>query len=347
MEPALSVCLVIKNEESVIEKCLSSIAPVADEIVILDTGSSDRTIDIIKKWRDLNDFRDSMELLEVGDKFHDEDGDFHFGNAKQAAIDEASCEYVMWMDGSDVILNPEKLRKVFEKATSISRDIRIQLDTVLSSVSFPRNRIYPKDAGKFVYAVHEGVIFNRPLKCIVTDVKIKHLVKPNRTNTAVNRNLRILKKEWQKEKHSRTAFYLGNSYMDLQQYDTAIKYFRARIDSFDKYEFKDETFKTYECICMCLRELVGTSKAYSKAFLEAAEDLMDFGEEMREGHFYLGLAHGNVGQMDKAIKHFARCMELPNKKPEWYSFWINPKIYDNSYVTTYLKKARNSQLSAN
>lgn len=346
MKPALSVFLVIKNESSVIEKSLASVAPVADEIVIMDTGSTDNTIDIIKRWRDANNFRDSMELIEVGDKFHDDDGDFHFGNAKHAAMEECSCEYVMWMDGSDVILHPQKLRKVFEKATSISRDIKIQLDTVLSTVSFPRNRIFPKDAAEFVFAVHEGAIFKRKLKTIVTDVQIRHIVKGDRSKS-IHRNLRILEKEWKKERTPRNAFYLGNSYMDLRQYDKAIEYFKMRTDLFDRYQYRDETYKAFECICACYRTLAPQSTKYAKEFVDAADELLDFDEDMREGYFYAGLAYGNAGDMARSVQYFIKCMKLPEEKPKSYTFWVNPKIYSNSYVNNYLIKARNSQLAAN
>ena len=44
MSIKISVCLITKNEEKYIEGCLKSLLPVADEIIILDTGSTDRTL---------------------------------------------------------------------------------------------------------------------------------------------------------------------------------------------------------------------------------------------------------------------------------------------------------------
>jgi len=50
--PALSVCLIVKNEERYIEQCLRSVETVADEIVIVDTGSTDRTVALARKYTD-------------------------------------------------------------------------------------------------------------------------------------------------------------------------------------------------------------------------------------------------------------------------------------------------------
>lgn len=48
----ISACVIVKNEEKNIEKCLMSINTIVDEIIIVDTGSTDKTIDIAKKYTD-------------------------------------------------------------------------------------------------------------------------------------------------------------------------------------------------------------------------------------------------------------------------------------------------------
>ena len=48
--PYLSVCMIVRNEEKHLERCLKSIKDIADEIVVVDTGSEDRTVSIAKKY---------------------------------------------------------------------------------------------------------------------------------------------------------------------------------------------------------------------------------------------------------------------------------------------------------
>ncbi|MBI2653785.1 glycosyltransferase [Candidatus Woesearchaeota archaeon] len=48
--PSLSLCIVTKNEENHLEQCLNSVKNIVDEIIIVDTGSTDRTKEIAKKF---------------------------------------------------------------------------------------------------------------------------------------------------------------------------------------------------------------------------------------------------------------------------------------------------------
>ena len=46
----LSVCLIVKDEEEVLERCLNCVSQFADEIVVIDTGSKDKTVEIAKRF---------------------------------------------------------------------------------------------------------------------------------------------------------------------------------------------------------------------------------------------------------------------------------------------------------
>ncbi len=48
----ISLCMIVKNEEQVLERCLASAAPLVDEIIIVDTGSTDRTREIALRFTD-------------------------------------------------------------------------------------------------------------------------------------------------------------------------------------------------------------------------------------------------------------------------------------------------------
>jgi len=49
-KPSISVCLIAKNEEKFLDRCLQSVKPIADEIIFVDTGSTDRTLEIARKY---------------------------------------------------------------------------------------------------------------------------------------------------------------------------------------------------------------------------------------------------------------------------------------------------------
>ena len=68
----VSLCMIVKNEEKVLARCLDSIADLMDEIIIVDTGSTDRTKEIAKEYTDkiydfqwINDFFCREKFLSV------------------------------------------------------------------------------------------------------------------------------------------------------------------------------------------------------------------------------------------------------------------------------------------
>ena len=48
--PTISLCMIVKNEEMHIAHCLDSVAALVDEIIIVDTGSTDRTVEIVSDY---------------------------------------------------------------------------------------------------------------------------------------------------------------------------------------------------------------------------------------------------------------------------------------------------------
>ena len=111
---SLSVCLIVKNEEKMLAECLNSIQPIADQIIVLDTGSSDGTLEIAKSY--------NAEL------YHSEWSD-DFSAARNESIKYATCDWILWIDADerltqDSIHTLQKLLK-FEKSPVIYK-VRIK-----------------------------------------------------------------------------------------------------------------------------------------------------------------------------------------------------------------------------
>jgi len=83
----LSVILITKNEADRVEPCLQSVAELADEIIVLDSGSTDKTVSICKKYTD------NVEVTDWPG----------FGKQKQRALDKASCEWVLSIDADEAL----------------------------------------------------------------------------------------------------------------------------------------------------------------------------------------------------------------------------------------------------
>lgn len=84
----LSVVLATRNEEKNIDRCLRSVRPIADEIIIFDESSTDDTVKIAKKF---------------GAKVFETDHNDNFHVTKQKAIDKANGEWILQMDADEVV----------------------------------------------------------------------------------------------------------------------------------------------------------------------------------------------------------------------------------------------------
>ncbi len=82
----LSVCLIVRDEEKHIRECLASIRSVADEIIVVDTGSRDRTLDIVQEF----DVRVS-HFTWCDD----------FSAARNASIANAAGDWILWIDADE------------------------------------------------------------------------------------------------------------------------------------------------------------------------------------------------------------------------------------------------------
>ena len=90
---SVSLCMIVKNEEDVLERGLKSAAGLVDEIIVVDTGSTDRTREIAAQFTDLIfDF-----------PWRDD-----FAAARNESFSHASMDYCMWLDADDVLLEADQ-----------------------------------------------------------------------------------------------------------------------------------------------------------------------------------------------------------------------------------------------
>ena len=150
----LSGCLVVRNGKRSVVKCLDALLPVVNEYIIVDTGSTDGTLELVKGWGSAHPST-RIVLVNVGRRFHDDDGIFDFGAAKNYAISRATCEYVLWVDVNDELLKPREIRAAFDKIVNkVPHACITMLTEVDSSFAFPRVRIAPREFAKFIGSIH-------------------------------------------------------------------------------------------------------------------------------------------------------------------------------------------------
>ena len=179
---SLSLCMIVKNEEAVLERILKPISEIMDEILIADTGSSDRTKEIAEQY-----------TSQVFDFAWCDD----FSAARNFLVEKVRTDYWMWLDADDV-LNEEnlekmkKLKAVLDGETDVvMMEYAVGFDTDgKTTFSYYRERIL-KTSGGFRWSgrVHEAVMPRGTV--FYSDIEVQHR---KCVQGDPDRNLRIYEK---------------------------------------------------------------------------------------------------------------------------------------------------------
>lgn len=217
----ISLCMIVKNEEGTLSSCLDSIRDVVDEIIIVDTGSTDATKEEASKYTDLIfDF----EWID------------NFSAARNFAFEKATMDYIMWLDADDIILSEDKT-----KLLELKKSMPAETDAVMMkyntgfdrdgnvTFSYFRERLSRRKSGfKWMEPVHEYLQIGG--RIVNTDICVTHAKKHAGGG---GRNLRIYENLLAKgeELSPRGMYYYARELKDNAKYDEAARWFSAFLDS--------------------------------------------------------------------------------------------------------------------
>lgn len=208
----ISLCMIVKNEEKVLKRCLQSAAPAVDEIIIVDTGSTDSTKRI---------------AAEFTDKIYDFEWADDFSAARNDSFSKAGGDYILWLDADDVILaeDLEMLINLKKNLDSTADAVMMRYNTAFDEAgnpvfSFYRERLIKNGKGlTWQGRVHEAIpgLSN----VIYSEAAVTH--KSVKTEYS-KRNLNIYEKQLKNGETftPRDEFYYGRELYYHKYYDKAI-----------------------------------------------------------------------------------------------------------------------------
>ncbi len=348
MKSPISLCLIVKNEPQ-LEACLISIKDYVSEIVIVDTGSTDGTAEVAKKYADIFEVYTDCNNPETG-LIED------FSMARNRSFELATQPWVMWCDGDDIIEGGEHLVSLVQEF-ELNKSIK---NTECVAFLFPyeyaydengqcilrhyRERLFSnKKYFNWINPVHEVVIpiNDRIIPMIPKDeIVFKHQRQFSNKVHESGRNLRILQKYYEKvgDSDARQLYYLGLEYSNSGMTDKAI-------ESLTKYinisGWEDERVMA----CLKLIDIYFNLGQYENGLPWAFKSI-EIKEDWCEGYlslsklFYFIALQGGPNE----IRHWQRCvffgkkgLELPPTKT---LLFINPLDRDY-YSYIYLNFAFN------
>lgn len=147
----ISLCMIVRDEEDVLGRCLESVSGLFGEIIIADTGSRDGTKAVASRFTD---------------RIYDFEWQDDFSAARNFAFSKATGDYLMWLDADDVVEgeNRRLLRGLISELDALSPDVVMLPYNVAFSpsgrvlLSYERERIVRAGRGfEFSGAVHEAI----------------------------------------------------------------------------------------------------------------------------------------------------------------------------------------------
>lgn len=212
--------MIVRNEEHCLERCLQSARPVADEIVVVDTGSTDKTVTIAR----------SQGATVIRTTWKDD-----FSQARNISLEHATSDWILWLDADDVI--PESSVKALLDLKTHTPDrvfalwVRNEKPGGTGS-DFMQARMFPNRTDlRFERRIHEQIMLSAlraGLTMETRKVLIEHhgYADTETVKQKSRRNIRLLLEEYNQDAPDPVmAIELADSYLMVHEPDEAYRWF--------------------------------------------------------------------------------------------------------------------------
>jgi len=225
-DQTLSLCMIVKDEEQMLPQCLEAVAEFVDELIVVDTGSTDRTVEIAESF--------GAKVLH-----HAWTGDF--SEARNIGFDAATCDWKMFLDADEVLVDGEgpKLRALLghtwrEAIYLVETNYTGDMDHG-TSVDHNALRIFKnRPEYRFRDRIHEQIAYSLPVipeRLEVSQVRIDHfgylgVVREERDKS--RRNIELLQQQIEEGNTGPfVRFNLGSEHMAIDEPEAALEEFRV------------------------------------------------------------------------------------------------------------------------
>lgn len=218
---SLCLCMMVRNESSVILRALESAKPHIHYWVIVDTGSDDGTYEMIAE---------SLQDI-PGELYHRPWVNFGHNRTEVLQLAKGKADYMLIMD-ADMILNV--YAPFHHKLKADAYEIRYEGDLDYSQWML----ISGKHDWSYVGVTHEYIQTETfETRDWLPEVSLTHLEDGGNRADKFERDIRLLLEDYQQDpKNSRNLFYLAQSFKDLDQYEEALKWYELRSKLVDTWE---------------------------------------------------------------------------------------------------------------
>ena len=309
--PKVSLTMIVRNEESNLPACLTSAANLFDEIIVVDTGSTDRTVEIARSFG-----AKVFDFVWVSD----------FAAARNAALGRATGDYAFWLDADDVLEPPqrERLKTLLlglRHGDEAAYVVRCSCDpdkqggggeTVVDHI-----RLFPlRNDVRWTYRVHEQILpalrrADIPVRW--SDITVRHTgyTDPALRSGKLARDEAILLEELSERPDDPfVLFNLGSIAIERQDWHAALRHLKRSLDGSAPTD--SITKKLFALIARCHQSLGEPERA-----LGACEAGLKVDPDDAELLFREAVIRRNTGERAGAERCWRRVLTL--RRPEKFA----------------------------
>lgn len=303
----ISVCIITKNDSSLLKQCLQRLTPYirngGHEIVIVDTGSTDSTLEMCKAYTE-----SVYEFPWIND----------FSAARNFAASHAVNDWIFCIDSDEFITswNEQDLQDQIAKHPKAIGGFSLLCTCGVGANQYDSNikvyRLYNRRHFYFARPIHEQLEpFDRESghPCFMLDIKANHFTysgTPKELMAKSQRNIKLLKEELQKKPcDPYLLFQLGQSYYMIEDFKTALYYYDLGLaqDVNPRLDYVNTMVVSYGYTLLNLKQ-------YKKAL--DLEGIYDTFGNRADFVFLMGMIYLNNGFFEDAIAQFNKATTFEN-----------------------------------
>jgi glycosyltransferase involved in cell wall biosynthesis len=226
-EPRLSLCMIVKDEADQLPRCLKSVTGLVDEVIMVDTGSTDATCAVAGEW---------------GAKIFHYPWDDDFAAARNFSLEQAGGDWILFLDADEElepgcfglireVIKNQRIEGYYWRLICLSNPSDRAGGNTYPTFRLFRNRPYYRFSGR----VHENILpsiekVNPPEAIAYVPVNLYHYGYAHdiwQSKGKSDRNLKLLQLELaDKGPNAYGFYYLGNEYYMRGEYQSALDHYR-------------------------------------------------------------------------------------------------------------------------
>ncbi|NOX19356.1 MAG: glycosyltransferase family 2 protein, partial [Chlorobi bacterium] len=223
--PSITLSMIVKNEERFLRGCLESANGIADEIVIVDSGSTDKTLDIAREFK---------AKIFPFDWIND------FSAARNFALQKSTGDWILYLDADERLAEKsfDAIRRIVQSRENLGVKCSVRSENKTGGT--PSQMLYVRffknhPQARFTGRVHEQIepaLEALGYKLIEEEIEIIHLGYDRDEEILrqkAERNLKLLFEDYKENPTGYNAFQIGQSHIFLNDFPTAVKYFEIAL----------------------------------------------------------------------------------------------------------------------